>query len=291
MRTLAYTVLALVAFAANSILCRIALSQPAVDPATFSSIRLISGAATLLLVTTMARGTGARSSSSSSSSWIAAGVLAAYAVPFAFAYTQLSAGTGALILFGWVQVTMLVAAVASGERPHAAHWIGLSIALAGLVYLVLPGVSAPPPAGAALMSVAGVGWGTYSLLGRGTKHPLAHTTANFVRAVPMGLAVSAVLFRQFHLEASGAWLAVASGSLASGVGYALWYAALRGLSATRAAIVQLAVPVIAAAGGVLFLGEGLSRRFLIATILIIGGIAMTIRSTERPSQLAGQELH
>jgi drug/metabolite transporter (DMT)-like permease len=274
MRTLAYTVLALVAFAANSILCRIALVRPAIDPATFSTLRLTSGAATLLLITAR-QGLAWRAASS----WRSAGILVLYAVPFAFAYVGLSAATGALILFGTVQATMLIAAVRQGERPDPMQWSGLGLALAGLVYLMLPGVSAPPPAPATLMVIAGIGWGLYSLAGRtSAENPLARTTGNFVRAVPMVCAINVVALPQFHAELQGMWLAVASGSLASGVGYAIWYAALRGLTATRAAIVQIAVPLIAALGGVFLLGEGVTLRLMVATVLIAGGIGLTTPS-------------
>jgi drug/metabolite transporter (DMT)-like permease len=278
MSTMWWTALALVAFAANSILCRMALQQGAVDPATFSTIRVISGAATLLIVTTWTQGAGWRVAPS----WTSAGVLALYAVPFAFAYTRLSVGTGALILFGCVQATMLVAALRSGERPHAAQWLGLGLALTGLVYLVLPGLSAPPLADAALMGIAGLFWGLYSLRGRGTANPLAQTTSNFVRAIPVVLLVSAVALPRFHVEPRGVWLAAASGALASGLGYAAWFAALGGLTATRAAIVQLAVPVIAASGGVLFLQEAISVRLVLSALMILGGIAVA-----RPGAVAG----
>lgn len=275
-RTIAYTALALVAFAANSILCRIALHQAAVDPATFSTIRLTSGAVTLLLITqTQGRASPVRPS------WTSAGMLALYAIPFSFAYTGLSTGTGALILFGSVQATMLIGALRSGERGHSAQWLGLVLALAGLVYLVLPGLAAPPLAEAALMGVAGLSWGMYSLRGRGTTNALALTTSNFVRAVPMALVVSAIALPRFHLEPRGMLLAMASGVLASGLGYVVWYEALRGLTATRGAIVQLSVPVLAAAGGVVFLGEAVSLRLVLSTILILGGVAVAIVSRHR----------
>jgi len=275
MRTFAYTVFALVAFAANSLLCRLALRQPHIDPATFSTIRLGSGAVTLLLISLAGHGTNWRASTS----WTSAGVLVLYAVPFAFSYTQLSAADGALILFGCVQATMLIAALRAGERVGAAHWGGLVLALAGLVYLMLPGLSAPPLSAAILMAIAGVGWGSYSLLGRGDVDPLARTTGNFVRAVPIVCAVSVLMLPRMHVEPTGMWLAAASGSLASGVGYAVWYAAVRALTATRAAIVQLSVPVLTAAGGVLFLGERVSARLELATILIVGGIAIATKPT------------
>jgi drug/metabolite transporter (DMT)-like permease len=275
--TIVYATLALVAFAANSVLCRIALSQGAIDPATFSTVRLTSGAATLFLLTMRPQGQGVPVAHS----WISAGLLALYAVPFSFAYTRLTASTGALVMFGTVQVTMLIAALRSGERPDLTQWIGLGVALAGLVYLMAPGLSAPPPAAAALMGVAGFAWGMYSLRGRHTAQSLGQNASNFVRAVPFVLVVSAVDVSHFHVEPAGVLLACASGILASGLGYVAWYAALGGLSATRAAIVQLSVPVLAAAGGVMLLGEAISARLVLSTIAILGGIALAIIGRER----------
>jgi drug/metabolite transporter (DMT)-like permease len=247
----ALTAGAIVAFAANSVLCRLALRPGLIDPVSFLSIRLVSGAAILLLVS---RAT-ARSRVAGTGSWLAAAVLMLYGVPFSFAYNGLSAAMGALILFGCVQLTMLVAALRAGERPSPLQWLGVVLALAGLVYLVLPGLAAPPLVSAALMAVAGVGWGFYSLLGRGARDPLAQTTGAFVRCVPLTLALSLVLASRAHARWEGAALAAASGAIASGLGYVVWYAALRGLTTTRAAVVQLSVPVVAALGGVLFLAE------------------------------------
>ena len=214
MRTIVYSTLALIAFAGNSVLCRLALRDAAVDPATFSTIRFTSGAATLLLVTLATE----RNRVPTAGSWTSAAVLAFYAAPFSFAYATLSAGTGALILFGSVQLTMLAAAVRSGERPHAVEWLGLSMALAGLVYLVLPGLAAPPLTSAGLMALAGVSWGIYSLRGRSAANPLAQTTSNFARVLPFVLLVSLLTLERFHVTLQGALVAVASGALASGLG-------------------------------------------------------------------------
>lgn len=287
-RTIGLTVLALTAFAANSILCRVALREGAIDPATFSTVRVVAGAVTLLLI---AAGAGERHTRTPAS-WVSAGWLALYALPFAFAYARLSAGTGALILFGCVQTTMLIAAVHEGERLRLAQTFGLAASLGGLVYLMLPGLTAPPWLGALLMAVAGVSWGVYSLRGRGVRHPLAQTTTNFVRAVPLVLLGSIVAWRQFHVETIGVALAVASGALASGVGYVIWYAALRGLTAARAAVVQLAVPVLAAAGGVVFLQETISSRLVVSTVMILGGIGLAIAGRERfrPARAASSEV-
>jgi drug/metabolite transporter (DMT)-like permease len=207
--------------------------------------------------------------------------LALYAIPFSFAYVDLAAGTGALVLFGAVQTSMLAWALRSGERPHALSWLGLALALGGLVYLVLPGIAAPSPLGCALMATAGIAWGGYSLRGRGAADALGETAGNFARALPLALVASGVGAGSFHLEARGALLACASGALASGLGYVVWYAALRGLSATRASLVQLAVPVIAAAGGVLLLSETLTARLVVAGAAILGGVGLALLGRER----------
>ena len=279
-RTVLATAFALVAFAANSVLCRLALRPGAIDAASFSTIRLVSGAAMLLLLSRSAPAAVGRPAGS----WISAAVLALYAVPFSFAYVGLSTGTGALILFGCVQVTMMAGALRSGERPAASQWLGLGLALVGLVYLVLPGIAAPPLLSAGLMALAGLAWGIYSLRGRGAVNPLAQTTAAFVRSVPFALALSAISFRQFHAEIDGIALAVASGTAASGLGYVAWYAALRGLTATRAAAVQLSVPIIAAVGGIVFLTEMISTRLVVAAILVLGGVALSIAPNLRWSR-------
>ncbi len=279
MRTILYTALALVAFAANSVLCRIALRHATIDAATFSTIRLTAGAATLLLVTVWTR----RGPSHVENSWISPAMLFLYAVPFSFAYTSLSTGTGALILFGCVQLTMMIAALLTGERPHPLQWFGLCLAFGGLLYLVLPGLEAPSFSGAALMALAGFSWGVYSLRGRSALNPLAQTTSNFVRSVPLVLAVSLFALPRFHVQRQGIWLAVASGVFASGLGYVAWYAALRGLTATRAAAAQLLVPILAAVGGVIILGEAISERLVLSTLLVLGGIALALIGRERLS--------
>jgi drug/metabolite transporter (DMT)-like permease len=199
-----------------------------------------------------------------------------YAAAFSFAYRELTTGTGALILFGSVQATMLLAALGSGERPRRTEWAGLALALGGLVYLVFPGLAAPPPASSAFMAVAGISWGLYSLAGRGASDPLADTTSNFVLALPLAFAVNLITSGGAHVSTTGVVLAVMSGALASGVGYVVWYAALRGLSATRAATVQLPVPALAAVGGVIFMSESVSLRLLIATAVILGGVALAL---------------
>jgi drug/metabolite transporter (DMT)-like permease len=278
-RVLSYTVLALLAFAANSVLCRVALRGGAIDPASFSTIRLIAGAGTLVCVARLSKDQTRRAMGS----WASAGWLFLYAVSFSFAYTRLTTGTGALVLFGCVQLTMISVALLAGERPHPLQWSGLGLAFAGLAYLVFPGLASPPLTGAGLMALAGCSWGIYSLRGRGSPSPLAETTHNFVRSVPLVLAVSLIAIPEFHVELEGALLAVASGSLASGLGYVVWYMALRHLTATRAAVVQLAVPILAAAGGVVVLAETVSARLIIAAALVLGGIALALAGRERVS--------
>ena len=283
MQTVFYTILALIAFAANSVLCRVALRDGAIDPASFSTIRFASGALTLLLVTSL---TSRRILPAGS--WTSAGILFLYAVPFSFAYTRVSASTGALILFGAVQLTMIGAGLWSGERPRPLQWFGLGFSLAGLVYLLLPGIGTPSLSGGALMALAGFCWGAYSLRGRGAVSPLTQTTSNFVRSVPLILAVSLLTISQFHIEGIGALFAVMSGVIASGAGYVIWYLALRGLTATRAAVVQLAVPILAAAGGVTFLGEMLSPRLVIASAMVLGGIGVALLGRERRTPPAAE---
>ncbi|MBE2243917.1 MAG: DMT family transporter [Burkholderiaceae bacterium] len=273
----ALTAVAMVAFAANSLLCRIALAHATIDAASFGSIRLLAGALALGAILRLRRGAPARGAADG---WAAA-MLFAYVALFSFAYLTLSAGTGALILFGAVQLTMFGAGLAGGERFRAVAWCGLALAVGGLVVLLSPGLAAPPPAGAAMMAAAGVAWGVYSLRGRGVADPLAATAANFARATPLALLLSLVLAFDARVDASGAALAVASGALTSGLGYVIWYAALPSLSAMRAATVQLSVPPIAAFGGVLFLSETITLRLVAASLAILGGVALVLASRSR----------
>lgn len=266
------TALAVTAFAANSVLCRLALQHGAIDPASFTTIRFTAGAVTLLLI----GGRAATQTLRLADARLPALVLFLYAIPFALAYTQLAAGTGALLLFGAVQLTMLMAAWRGGERPSARSWLGFVAALSGLIYLVSPGVAAPPPDGAALMITAGIAWGGYSLLGRRAPDPLAQTTRNFVAVVPLVALVSLVQWTAMHLSAAGVVYAVVSGAITSALGYVVWYHALRSLSAARAAFVQLAVPVLAAIGGIALMGEAMSARLVAASALVLGGIALTL---------------
>lgn len=270
-RTLILTVLAMLAFAGNSLLCRMALRDTAIDPATFTLVRLLSGAVALWLIVRMWTGMRVQAGS-----WLSALALFAYAAGFSFAYVGLSAGAGALLLFGAVQTTMILFGLWKGERLNGWQVIGLAVALGGLVVLLLPGLSAPPLQSTILMIGAGVAWGVYSLRGKGAGDPLAATAGNFLRALPFAVILSAAPLGLARMDAAGIAYAIASGALTSGVGYAIWYAALRGLKATSAATVQLSVPVIAAIGGVLLLGEPVSLRLLGASVAILGGIALVI---------------
>jgi drug/metabolite transporter (DMT)-like permease len=266
------TAVAMLAFAANSLLCRLALQQDRIDPASFGAIRLVAGALVLACVMRSRRQPAAPGD------WRAAVLLFAYVALFSFAYVSLAAGTGALILFGAVQLTMLGAGLLGGERFTPAGWMGLALALAGLAVLLLPGAAAPSLHGAVLMAGAGVAWGGYSLRGRGAADPLAATAASFLRAAPLGILLALGFAAHAHADARGVGLAVVSGALTSGLGYVVWYAALRRLTAMRAATVQLSVPPIAAFGGVLLLGEALTLRLGLASLAILGGIALVLGS-------------
>jgi len=278
-RTAGLTALALTAFAANSVLCRLALAEAVIDPGTFTALRLVAGAVTLGALV-RSRPSASRSSGRS---WWPAVLLFLYAVPFSFAYVGLSTGTGALLLFGTVQVTMILASLRREGRPRPGQWAGLAVAFGGLVYLLLPGVTAPPVASAALMVVAGVAWGFYSLAGRGLPDPLAQTATNFGRTVPMAAILLLMSWSGDELELRGVVLAVISGALASGVGYVIWYQALRGLTGIAAAVVQLAVPVIAAAGGTVLLAEPVTIRLAVASALVLGGIGLALKAGITPS--------
>jgi drug/metabolite transporter (DMT)-like permease len=273
LRTLLLTVGALTAFAANSLLCRAALGSFAIDPLSFTTLRIASGTAVLAVISAL---TAERARITPHRGVASVAALFVYMTGFSLAYIDLGAGTGALILFGSVQLTMLLTAIHSGERPTAREWIGLSLAALGLVLLVLPGLSAPSPLGAALMAIAGVGWGVYSLLGRRGQSALADTSRNFLYCVPLAVLLSALTLRNAHLTMPGVLLALSSGIAASGLGYVIWYAALKSLSATRAATVQLAVPPLAAFGGVLLLDEAVTLRLSATAVLILGGIALAV---------------
>ena len=262
----------MLAFASNSLLCRAALGGGLIDAASFTTVRVLAGAITLALIMLPAW----RAHGRTKGEWRAVLMLFTYMVFFSFAYVSLSAGTGALILFGAVQLTMFTVALRRGEHFSGWSWIGLIMAILGLIYLVSPGLTAPDPLGAVLMAVAGIAWGGYSLLGRGLANPLEATASNFIFSAPLVLVVSLVFMGDIHVSITGLALAIASGAIASGLGYVVWYAALRGLTMTRAATVQLSVPVIAAIGGVVLLAEEISLRLVLASIATLGGVAIVL---------------
>jgi len=267
-----FTVIAMLAFAANSLLCRQALGQGLIDAATFTSVRVLSGALTLALIVLVRQ----RPKAPSTANWRSAFMLFTYMALFSFAYISLNAGTGALILFGAVQLTMFIFALRDGEHFTLFSWGGLALAIGGLIYLVSPGVTAPDPLGAAFMTIAGVAWGLYSLMGRGVADPLEATARNFAYSVPLVLIVSLFFMNDFSSTLTGLLLGVASGAIASGCGYVIWYAALPSLTATRAATVQLSVPAIASFGGVILLSEDLTLRLLVASAATLGGVAIVL---------------
>jgi drug/metabolite transporter (DMT)-like permease len=277
LRTWALVGASLVAFAANSLLCRAALAGDRTDPATFTLIRIGSGAVALFALT---RGGGGRLSAARSGVVARAVSLFAYAALFSWAYARISAGVGALVLFGCVQLTMVAAAVRAGAGPRGLQAAGIALAFAGLVVLTLPGASAPDPLGTALMAGSGVAWGVYTWLGRRAGTPLATTATSFLCAAPLALlaAAGAALLGRVHADGGGVAAAVASGAVTSGLGYAVWYAVLPSIDTARAAVVQTAVPVLAALAGVLFLGESVGVRWIVSSLAILGGIVLVARA-------------
>jgi drug/metabolite transporter (DMT)-like permease len=265
------TGLAMLAFAGNSLLCRLALKNTAIDAASFTSIRLVAAAITLWLLVRASSKSGL-----AGGNWLSALALFAYAAGFSFAYINLTAATGALLLFGAVQVTMVSYGIAKGERLRGLQLMGLTLALGGLVGLLLPGLAAPPLASSLLMIGAGMAWGVYSLRGRGAGDPAVITAGNFLRTIPVTLVLSLLMFQHISLDSSGTIYAILSGAVTSGMGYAIWYKALPALQATHAATVQLCIPVIAALGGIVLLGETLTLRLVLASLAILCGIAMVI---------------
>jgi drug/metabolite transporter (DMT)-like permease len=270
---------ALIAFAANSILCRMALRQTSIDPATFTSVRIVSGAITLWILVQLGNRRG-----SMGGTWVSALALLAYAIAFSFAYVATTAGTGALLLFGAVQLIMIASGLAAGERINFRIAFGWVLAMAGLITLVFPGVSAAPAAQSALMLCAGVAWGIYSLRGRRSGDPLRDTAGNFARAVPGALLISVIMWQHNSWDRTGVVLAVLSGAIASGLGYAAWYTALPRLRAIAAANLQLSVPLLASLGGVVLFAEPITMRLAAASVLLLGGIAL---ATRKPANSSG----
>ena len=266
------TLIAMLAFAGNSLLCRLALKHTGINAASFTAIRIVSGAIALWLIVRLRTGSGGKVDGS----WLSAIALFVYAAAFSFAYLTLTAATGALLLFAAVQATMIGYGWSRGERLRGRQNLGFALALAGLVALLLPGLQAPPLAGSLLMIVAGAAWGVYSLRGRGSVDPLRTTTGNFARAVVPAMALAAAGLPWSSIDRAGLLYAIASGVVASGAGYAVWYTALRDLRTTSAATVQLSVPVLAAIGGIVFLDEPLTLRLVAASAAVLGGIALVV---------------
>lgn len=288
-KTCFLTLLSMLAFAGNSLLCRLALKQTSIDAASFTSLRLVSGAIALYLIVLLRnrqhhRGTLLVAAGSAvtkplqgaAGSWTSALALFGYAGAFSFAYVSLAAGTGALLLFGTVQTCMVGYGLVRGERFSRRQLVGLACAFGGLVWLLLPGAAAPPLAGASLMIVAGISWAVYSLRGKGATDPAAVTAGNFLRAAPLALALSLGTIGSASFDSMGLSYALLSGIVASGIGYVIWYAALSGLPATIAATTQSSVPVLAALGGVALLGESITMRLVLASVAILGGVAVVI---------------
>jgi drug/metabolite transporter (DMT)-like permease len=270
-RLLLLAVLAMTAFAANSVLCRLALTYTTIDAASFTMVRILAGSLVLWLLLRLRKSRGKFAGNR-----ISALALFTYAAAFSYAYLSLSTASGALLLFGAVQATMIITGLWQGERLTLHQGAGALVAFGGLIYLLLPGLTAPPLGGAALMLLAGVAWGVYSLRGRAARDPLAATAGNFMWALPLALLLGLLAQPWSRFDSSGIVYAFFSGGVASGMGYALWYAVLGGLTATSAATLQLSVPPLAAAGGVVFLAEAITWRLMVASIAILGGIALVL---------------
>ena len=275
-RTLLLTALAMLAFAGNSLLCRAALRDSQIDPASFTALRLFAGALVLwLLLYTRKR------AATVPGNWAGAFSLFIYAAAFSYAYLHLDAGAGALLLFGAVQLSMITCGLLRGERLHRLQVVGLVLTAAGLVALLLPGTSTPSLSASCLMVLAGIAWGAYSLLGKGTPDPLAATAGNFIRTLPIVAVLCLVALGSLEWDSAGVVYALLSGGLTSGIGYAIWYAAMPGLAAIQAASVQLSVPLLTALAGSVLLGESLTGRLMLAGVAILGGIALVLRYKHR----------
>ncbi len=292
-KIIASTVFALFAFAANSVLCRLALGTNAIDATSFTTIRLLSGIAILFVLIQLTRLIQKPKKNlklQSKGSWLSAAMLFIYAVAFSFGYISLDTGTGALILFGAVQITMILSNVVTGNKLHLSEWLGLALAFTGFVYLIMPSVTTPSLTGFVLMSISGMAWAFYTLLGRKSKNALNDTAFNFLRTVPFIFILMVFSLDSLHVSSSGIMLAILSGAIASGVGYFVWYIALAGLSVTQAAVLQLFVPIIAALGGVIFTSELITVRLIESSALVLGGILMVILGRYYFVQLKGKQL-
>jgi len=278
-KTVIFTSLALLAFAANSVLCRLALGDDLIDAPAFTALRLLSACLMLfIIVAVQIKKTEINTAMHAKGSWTASFMLFLYAITFAYAYVSLDTGTGALILYGAVQISMILFSLVAGVRLRLLEWAGLMIAFAGLVYLVFPILSTPSIGGILLMGLAGVAWGFYTLKGSDSAHPLMDTAYNFFRTIPLVILLAIFTLYDAHYSMHGIVLAVLSGAVTSALGYVIWYVALRDLSSTLAAVLQLSVPMLAALGGVVFVAEPITLRLVIASVLVIGGVAMVVLS-------------
>jgi len=277
LKIISCTLFALLAFAGNSVLCRLALGENMIDAASFTVIRLLSGIVILLLVILFkTKVSNNNNQSNTKGSWLATCMLFIYAIAFSFGYITLDTGIGALVLFGSVQITMLIVNLIKGNKLHYSEWLGLAISFYGFIYLILPTLTTPSLSGVILMVSSGIAWAFYTLLGRGSKDPLSDTAYNFLRTFPLLLIVLLLSFKNAHFTNQGIYLAVLSGALASGVGYTIWYIALGGLNVSQASVVQLCVPIIAAIGGVIFANELITQRLIISSVLVLGGILIVV---------------
>jgi drug/metabolite transporter (DMT)-like permease len=270
--------IAMLAFAANSVLCRLALTDQYIDPMSFSLIRVCSGAAVLLLLYLF-------STEKAKIEWNVKNgfFLALYIVAFSLAYLHIDAGVGALLLFGTVQLSMVGYGLWHGEKINIRRGTGLGIAILGIFILLLPGAAAPNPVYAAIMVLSGIGWALYSIVGKNMQNPLASSLANFVLAIPFVLLVYAAFYTKSFVQPQGILLAVISGGLASSGAYVLWYAIVKQIDRVTASSVQLSVPCLAILGGILFIGEALSWRIIIATVIVLAGIALVVLDKSVPN--------
>jgi len=273
MKTIIYTFFALIAFAANSVLCRLALGNDTIDASSFTVVRLLSGVAMFLVILSLS---STKRQAVTKGSWISALMLFLYAIAFSYAYISLDTGIGALVLFGSVQITIILVSILSGNKLHPSEGLGMLVASGGFVYLIYPSITTPSISGFVLMAIAGIAWGIYTLKGRGSANPLSDTAFNFIRTTPFVIVIAAIAYPTIELSFQGVVLAVLSGALASGLGYTIWYIALGGLSATEAAVVQLLVPIMAAMGGVIFVSEVVTTRLILSAMLVLGGILIVV---------------
>jgi len=285
-RTIFLSILALIAFAGNSVLCRLALSEPSIDPASFTLVRLLAGIIALWLVLLLKKLNSPIEQAQSKGSWWSALMLFAYAILFSYAYLSIDTATGALVLFGMVQLTLIVISLVKGTKLSLGEYAGVSLALAGFVYLVFPELQKPSLAGFVMMSLSGVAWAFYTVAGQGSLNALRDTAFNFTRTFPLLLVLAIVTFNTLTISTYGLTLAILGGAITSGLGYAIWYAALPNLTTMQAGVIQLFVPVIAAFGGLMFAGEAITLRLTIAAALVLGGILLVIFAKAKPQKNA-----